>query len=187
MELLKELNTFMLSNWGVLTSIGIVAWLLVGIILFRKIFVMGLIGCTRREDDGFVVMYTIGCILFWPGYLAWLGWTIIPSVDWRAVFKLPPKPVYITCDGKGGKYKYIGIMSRAPFDRTELGEAILSTGAGTCKGEILKVFNLHNGKPILYTGFTEDCGHRRIYRDTKTDQYYHRTMSDFNARMKKLR
>ena len=84
MELLKELNMFMLSGWGVLVSVGIIAWLMVGIILFRKIFVMGLIGCVGKNDGPFVVMYTVACILLWPAYLLWMFTGVI---DIKSAFK----------------------------------------------------------------------------------------------------
>uniref|UniRef100_A0AAU8L0L9 Uncharacterized protein n=1 Tax=Pantoea phage Survivor TaxID=3232176 RepID=A0AAU8L0L9_9CAUD len=187
METLNALNEFIRSPAGFWTMTGAVIWIIIGIVLFCKYFVMGLIGCTRKEDNAFAIIYTLGCVFLWPLYLLWMGNFILSGIDLRKLLHLPPKPVYLTCKGKGGKYKYIGKSFHLnSIDKTNFKIAGYDTtiGAGTSRGETFRVYNiLEPDLPLFHSGFSETSEPIRIYQDVNTKQYFHRKEKDFSERM----
>ena len=69
--MLSAMNDYIMGPYGFWTVVGVVIYICIGGYLFCSWFVMGLIGYTNKSDAPFALMYTIGCIFGWPGYLLW--------------------------------------------------------------------------------------------------------------------
>lgn len=175
MELLRELNTFMLSGWGVLTSIGIVAWLIVGITLFRKIFVMGLIGCTRKEDNVFAVMYTAACILLWPIYLVWLFSGVI---DIKKITKRPQVRTRYKHKVMGGVYEKLAIARHTcDVSPSYPNNMLFAVGRGK-SNEPVHFYKRNDNTDYRYRGAV-NYGDIIVYKDLKTNKCHLSTPEEF--------
>lgn len=175
MELLNELDTFMLSGWGVLTMVGIVAWLAIGILLFCKIFVMGLIGCTGKGNSPFVIMYTIGCIVFWPGYLLWM---ISGVLDITAAFKKPQVKIRYKHKVTGGVYDKIA-LARHDIDISPSypNNMLFAVGRGK-SGEPVMFYKKSDDTDFRYTGAV-NYGEIVVYKNLENNKYQLSTPEEF--------
>lgn len=175
MELLKELNMFMLSGWGVLTSVGIIAWLMVGIILFRKIFVMGLIGCVGKNDGPFVVMYTVACILLWPAYLLWMFTGVI---DIKSAFKKAQVKVRYKHKVMGGVYEKIAMARHVIDTSPSYPNNILFAASKGKSGEPVMFYKRSDDTDFRYTSAV-NYGEIVVYKDLGNNKYHLSTPEEF--------
>lgn len=183
------MSEYYLFPWLPVILVSII-WLGIGFLLFSKYFVMGLLGCTKKSDNLFALVYTISCILLWPIFMLWLFWG---PWEFKHIF-FPKKKVwkngdFVTCEGKGGRYEVLCIAKHNNFMTTGkiLMHNDISRGAGKTKGENLTLQYVKWERQFYYCGFTTDDMDRIFYVDTETGKYYHRRLKDFNKRMKSVK
>lgn len=183
MELLNMLDNFVASApWGWIIGLSL-GWLILGCVSL-KWTIMGLIG---YHNDPKGTWMLLAFIIFWPvpfGYVMWMyfvGWV-------SGLFESKPK---VNKDQyphgyRFNQYELIGVgINLGSIDPISVDASYygLSTGAGECSGEILKVYAEIEKDHFYYKGFTPDTDHRVFYREIGTDKIHHQTKSDFAKRM----
>ncbi|QBZ70749.1 hypothetical protein pETSU_168 [Edwardsiella phage pEt-SU] len=175
MELLNNLNEFIHSGNGLLLVIGIVVWLGIGMVLFYKIFVMGLIGCTGKGDTPFILMYTIGCIVFWPGYLFWMFAGVI---DIKAIFKKPQIKIRHKHKVTGGVYEKIAMAKHAIDISPSYPNNMLFAASKGKSGEPVMFYKRNDDTDFRYTGAI-NYGDIVVYKNLENNKYHLSTPEEF--------
>lgn len=93
----------------------------------------------------------------------------------------------ITCLGKGGVYRYVGLVPQTEWveDPQEAGMALvgLATGAGTRKGWHVRLCVSEEGCYHYMVASGEELPPFEVYQDIDSGILYFRDQSDFRERM----